>query len=1065
MGWRVPRGRRVDRYPRPIVDDAPAADPEGPAPPSATAPPAVVAVVVTHDPGPWFEDSLQSFAAQDYPDLTVLVIDAGSAEDPTQRVAAACPSAFVRRLDANPGFGRAANEVLAMVEGASYLLLCHDDVGLAPDAVSALVAEAARTNAGLVGPKVTAWDRPRELLAVGMSVDRTGHPSSYVEAGEYDQGQHDGVRDVFFLPGGCQLVRADLFAALGGFDPGISFWGEDLDLCWRARVAGARIVVAPQARVRHRAELAERRPDLDTHRLTERHRLRTVLSCSGLGTLLWLAPVLAVLSLVDALAGLVTVRGGRFRAALGAWTWNLARTPQLLGRRRRLRGMRRVTDRDLAALRSRGLVRLQDFQTRDRPVERRSTVTTVRQGLVDFVRSGPSGVATAAWVVLGLALLVGSRHLITQTVPAVGELAAFPSGPSALWSEFTSGWRSAGLGSAAPAPTAFAALTGWGTAFLTFMGLARTALYLGLLPLGGLGAWRLLRNVGSVWGRITALTVYLVLPVAYDALAAASLQGVVAYAAAPFLLGGLARASGVAPFTPPPGEDGLVRAALGLGLVTAVAGLLLPSAPLLLVVMAVGIAFGLLLTGMIGGAGRVLGAGALGAVVAVVLQVPWSLDLVGGLDQGSLGLGAPATSLPLVDLLTFHTGPVRGGVVSGVAFLVLAALPVLVGRDWRVAWALRAWALAVTAWLLLWAQQVDWLSFPLPAPEVLLAPAAAGIALAAGLGAITFDEDVLGGGFTWRHLAVPVALVSLVVAAAPFLAAVGNGRWYLPRNDWSVALGFLDAEEADAPFRVLWIGDPEVLPLRGWELEEGTAFATSDNGLPDVTELFPGRARTGTDLLAEALRTATRRETNRLGDLLGPMGIRYVVVPERLAPEPFATEPHPLDPAVRDALASQLDLTQINVNPGVTLYENAAWTPVRAVVSEDAPTDFGVDVTDDAEALAAMARSELRPSRAALGDVQGPATYAGPVDGQGNLYLASGPGSGWTLSIDGEEAEGREAFGWATVFDLPRGGSATLSYPTPISRYLLIALQVGLWLFVISRVRRPARSPRPELPA
>ena len=48
------------------------------------------------------------------------------------------------------------------------------------------------------------------------------------------------------------LVRADLFAELGGFDAKTFPGAEDLDLCWRARIAGARVMVAPDARVRHR---------------------------------------------------------------------------------------------------------------------------------------------------------------------------------------------------------------------------------------------------------------------------------------------------------------------------------------------------------------------------------------------------------------------------------------------------------------------------------------------------------------------------------------------------------------------------------------------------------------------------------------------------------------------------------------------------------------------------------------------------------------------------------------------------------------------------------------------
>ncbi|MBW3627553.1 MAG: glycosyltransferase, partial [Actinobacteria bacterium] len=246
----------------------------------AHAPP-VVAVVVTRDAGPWFEDCLSSLGAQDYPNLSVLVIDAGSEEDPLPRVAAVLEDAYVRHLGHNPGFGAAANEVLEVVEGASFYAFCHDDVLLDRSAIRALVAEAYRSNAGIVGPKLVSWGNPGALLQVGLSADKTGVLTPLVERGELDQEQHDAVRDVFTIPGACTLVRADLFATLGGFDPAITFLGEDLDLCWRAQVAGARVVVVPAARVQHREELMSRRAVDDRRRLLARHRLRTMLVCYG----------------------------------------------------------------------------------------------------------------------------------------------------------------------------------------------------------------------------------------------------------------------------------------------------------------------------------------------------------------------------------------------------------------------------------------------------------------------------------------------------------------------------------------------------------------------------------------------------------------------------------------------------------------------------------------------------------------------------------------------------------------------------------------------------------------
>ena len=138
-----------------------------------------------------------------------------------------------------------------MVEGAPFLLFCHDDVALDPSAVRILVEEAYRSNAAILGPKLVSADNPEVLLEVGRAIDRFGAPYTGIEPGEIDQEQHDGVRDVFYVPTATMLVRTDLFTELEGFDPETFPGAEDLDLCWRARLAGARVLVVPDARVAH----------------------------------------------------------------------------------------------------------------------------------------------------------------------------------------------------------------------------------------------------------------------------------------------------------------------------------------------------------------------------------------------------------------------------------------------------------------------------------------------------------------------------------------------------------------------------------------------------------------------------------------------------------------------------------------------------------------------------------------------------------------------------------------------------------------------------------------------
>src|SRR5688572_24259719 len=167
--------------------------------------PAVVAVVVTRNPGSFFEDALVALAEQDYAALSVLVVDAGSTDDPTARVAAANPSAFVRRVSGTPGFGGAANEALGAVQGATFFLVCHDDAVLDPPAVRVMVEEAFRSNAAIVGPKLVRADNPEIILEVGRSIDRLGGSHTGIEPGEVDQEQHDSVRDVFYVSTAAML--------------------------------------------------------------------------------------------------------------------------------------------------------------------------------------------------------------------------------------------------------------------------------------------------------------------------------------------------------------------------------------------------------------------------------------------------------------------------------------------------------------------------------------------------------------------------------------------------------------------------------------------------------------------------------------------------------------------------------------------------------------------------------------------------------------------------------------------------------------------------------------------
>ena len=109
---------------------------------SRAATPSVTAVVVAHEPGAWFEETLDSLVTQDYPRLELVVVDArGEIEGEAsidERVRAVAPAATIIDASDTEGFGAAANTVLETDIDSAFLLVCHDDVALDPDAVRTL---------------------------------------------------------------------------------------------------------------------------------------------------------------------------------------------------------------------------------------------------------------------------------------------------------------------------------------------------------------------------------------------------------------------------------------------------------------------------------------------------------------------------------------------------------------------------------------------------------------------------------------------------------------------------------------------------------------------------------------------------------------------------------------------------------------------------------------------------------------------------------------------------------------------------------------------------------------
>jgi cellulose synthase/poly-beta-1,6-N-acetylglucosamine synthase-like glycosyltransferase len=154
------------------------------------------------------------------------------------------------------------------------------------------------------------------------------------------------------------LVRRGALLNVGGFDERMPAFRDDLDLCWRTHLLGGRVVIVPQARVRHAAaSFLETRDTASISQpfyLIERHTIAAMLKATSLRRL----PETLLLALMGALVRSATLaltgRPADARAVLWAWGWNVKELPVTIVHRRRLQRQRKVDDSALAPLRAPG---------------------------------------------------------------------------------------------------------------------------------------------------------------------------------------------------------------------------------------------------------------------------------------------------------------------------------------------------------------------------------------------------------------------------------------------------------------------------------------------------------------------------------------------------------------------------------------------------------------------------------------------------------------------------------------------------------------------------------------
>lgn len=303
--------------------------------------PKVAIVILNWNGKNFLQQFLPSVVASKYNNLDIYLADNASTDDSVAYVRSHFPSIKILQNTENYGFAEGYNCALQQIEGqADYYVLLNSDVEVTQDWIQPIVElmEADPTIAACQ-PKLLAFHNKNQLEyagAAGGLIDKFGYAfcrGRFFDHCEEDEGQYEDVSEIFWASGAALFIRAELYHKIGGLDADFFAHQEEIDLCWRLKRAGYRIVYHPDSTVYHVG--GGTLPQGNPRKLYLNFRNNLALLFKNLNTsqLFTIFPIRVVLDFVAAFKFLLSGELANFQAILKAefdffrrlWMWRRKR--------------------------------------------------------------------------------------------------------------------------------------------------------------------------------------------------------------------------------------------------------------------------------------------------------------------------------------------------------------------------------------------------------------------------------------------------------------------------------------------------------------------------------------------------------------------------------------------------------------------------------------------------------------------------------------------------------------------------------------------------------------------
>lgn len=231
--------------------------------------PKVVISVVSFNTKNYLESCIKDLKSQKTDaHLEIWVLDNNSEDGSSDMVAEKFPEVELIRSDKNLGFAKGQNEILEKAKG-DYYLLVNPDTQIPEDAIEKMVNFSEdHPGCGILGPKLAGFDGkinqnggdlPVDLALLSwlFNLEFFGIKTNFHRK---DPRYYEKPREAGWVGGTFMLIKREVLEQAGFFNPGYFMYVEDVDLCYRVKQKGFKIMINPEVEVKHKSGASSKDP-------------------------------------------------------------------------------------------------------------------------------------------------------------------------------------------------------------------------------------------------------------------------------------------------------------------------------------------------------------------------------------------------------------------------------------------------------------------------------------------------------------------------------------------------------------------------------------------------------------------------------------------------------------------------------------------------------------------------------------------------------------------------------------------------------------------------------------